>query len=308
MDYLDDALHYLEAATGLSHDVILKLLNSLLVVLLAPLMQWLIMSVVRRQAKDSTRVYRAFVAVRYIVAVLAVVFLAGIWIRGLEHLATYLSIISAGLVIAMQSSVSNLAGFFFIIWRKPFILGDRIEIMGIAGDVIDIRIFQFTVVEVRNWVDADQSTGRIVHIPNSKVLVEPTANYTTGFEYIWNEVPVLVTFESNWREAKAILERIAAEHCEKFTPEAERQIRKAAQRYMIVAGKLTPIVYTSVRDSGVLVTLRYLTLARTRRGTEQTIWEAILDAFAEHDDIDFAYPTTRFYDNRAEGKHGARPE
>ena len=268
MEFLNSALDYVQQATGLSQEVIVKIIKSLLVILIAPIFQWLVMSVVRRRAKEPTMVYRAFVAVRYVVTIGALVFLAGIWIRGVGQLATYLSIVSAGLVIALQDSVSNMAGFLFIVWRKPFKLGDRIEITGIQGDVIDIRIFQFTVVEVGNWVDADQSTGRIVHIPNSKVMVEATANYTTGFEYIWNEVPVLVTFESNWREAKAILQRIAAEHCEQFTPEAERQIRKAAQRYMIIAGKLTPIVYTSVKDSGVLVTLRYLTLARTRRGTE----------------------------------------
>jgi len=114
-----------------------------------------------------------------------------------------------------------------------------------------------------------------------------------------------VTFESNWREAKRILERLADTHCEHFTPEAARQIRQAAQRYMIVAGKLTPIVYTKVEDCGVLLTLRFLTHARMRRTNDQAIWEAVLDEFAQHDDIDFAYPTTRYYDNRSEGKPAA---
>jgi small-conductance mechanosensitive channel len=172
--------------------------------------------------------------------------------------------------------------------------------------VVDLRIFQFTVVEIKNWVDADQSTGRIVHIPNRKVMIEPVANFTTGFEYIWDEVAVLVTFESDWRAAKQILWEIAQKHCEHFSPLAEEQLRRTAQRYLIIAGKLTPIVYTTVRDSGVLLTLRYLTKARQRRGNAQSIWEAILDAFAERDNIDFAYPTTRFYDNRAEGKPNAR--
>jgi small-conductance mechanosensitive channel len=137
---------------------------------------------------------------------------------------------------------------------------------------------------------------------------EDIANYTTGFEHIWDEVAVLVTFESDWRQAKEILHGIAGRLCEHFSPQAEKQIRQAAQRYLIIAGKLTPIVYTTVRDSGVLLTLRYLTKARQRRGNEQAIWEAILDAFAAHDNIDFAYPTTRYYDNRAEGKPGARAE
>ena len=289
-------------------DTLMQVFWTLVVLIAAPVLQTVLLAIIRKRAQESTTVYRSLVVIRYTLTILVIICLAFIWISGFKNLATYVSIISAGLVIALQDSVANLAGFAFIVWRRPFELGDRIEIDGIIGDVIDIRVFQFTMVEVRNWVDADQSTGRIIHIPNSKVVKEPVASYTSGFQYIWNEVPVLVTFESNWRDAKQIMEQIAKEHCEQFTPAAAEQIRKAAQRYLIVAGKLNPIVYTSVKDSGVLLTLRYLTHARSRRGTEQTIWEAILDALATREDIDFAYPTTRFYDNRGEGKPGARAD
>ena len=306
MEYVSDLLDRIQDYTGLAPAFQLKLFWTVLILVCAPLVQYLVMLLVRRRYKETTVVYRGLVATRYTVTILVFVLLAAVWIQGFKDIATYISIVSAGLVIALQDTVSNVAGFLFILWRKPFKVGDRIEINNIAGDVVDIRAFQFTVVEIRNWVDADQSTGRIVHIPNRLVMSEAVANFTTGFEYIWHEVPVLVTFESNWRDAKDILNKIAAEHCERFTPEAERQIRSASQRYMIIAGKLTPIVWTTVRDCGVLLTLRFLTQARHRRGTEQTIWEAILDQFALRQDIDFAYPTTRFYDNITEGKPEAR--
>lgn len=308
MGFLTDLYAGIEAATGISPAMQVKLIYTTLLLVLAPVVQRVVLAVIRRRAKDPNTVYRALVVIRYTLAVMVVVLLAFIWISGFKNLATYASIVSAGLVIALQDTIANIAGFAFIIWRKPFVLGDRIEIDGITGDIIDVRVFQFTVVEVRNWVDADQSTGRIVHIPNSKVITEPVANYTTGFQYIWNEVPVLVTFESDWRGAKKILADIAADICEKFTPEAAKQIKQAAQRYLIIAGKLDPIVYTSVKDSGIMLTLRYLTHARQRRGTEEAVWEAILDAFATRDDIDFAYPTIRYYENRSEGKPGARAD
>ena len=76
---------------------------------------------------------------------------------------------------------------------------------------------------------------------------------------------------------------------------------------MIFYSKLTPTVYTSVRDCGVLLTIRYLCEPRRRRGTEQSIWEDILEQFAQCDDIDFAYPTRRFYNNVIEGKEGTKP-
>ena len=77
---------------------------------------------------------------------------------------------------------------------------------------------------------------------------------------------------------------------------------------MIFYTKLTPTVYTSVRESGVLLTIRYLSEPRRRRATEEVIWEEILQAFAECDDIDFAYPTTRLFNNAKEGKDKAKGE
>ena len=66
-------------------------------------------------------------------------------------------------------------------------------------------------------------------------------------------------------------------------------------RYLIYFKHLTPTVYTSVRDNGVLLTIRYIVKPRSRRDSEQAIWEAVLTEFARHDDISLAYPTTRFY-------------
>ncbi len=170
----------------------------------------------------------------------------------------------------------------------------------------DLRLFQFTLLEVGNWVDAEQSTGRMIHVPNGMVLTHPLANYTTGFEHIWDEIPVLITFESNWRKAKDLLGKIAVEHAQDLTEEARRRVQEASRRFLIFYSKLTPVVYTSVRDHGVLLTIRYMSLPRERRGKQEIMWEAILTAFGQCDDIDLAYPTTRFYHNLAEGKSGAK--
>jgi small-conductance mechanosensitive channel len=63
------------------------------------------------------------------------------------------------------------------------------------GDVIDIRIFQLTLLEIGNWVDADESTGRVIHVPNGRIFQEAQTNYSNAFEYLWNEIPILVPFE-----------------------------------------------------------------------------------------------------------------
>ncbi len=173
-----------------------------------------------------------------------------------------------------------------------------------AGDVIDIRFFQFTINEIGNWVDADQSTGRIIHIPNGQVFSISQANYNQGFTHIWHEIGVMVTFESNWKKAKEILENIINTHADQLSDRAEQRLLEASKKFMIFYSQLTPFVYIKVHDSGVMLTIRYLTLPKRKRITEHKIWEDILDQFAEQDDVDFAYPTQRIYYNLKEGKPG----
>ncbi len=115
---------------------------------------------------------------------------------------------------------------------------------------------------------------------------------------------MLITFESDWRNAKRILERIGKERCAHITDTAAEAIRMAARSQMILYSKFDPRVWTSVADSGVMLTLRYLCDPRQRRNSAEAIWEDVLDAFAGVDDIDFAYPTMRRYINPVEGKPG----
>jgi small-conductance mechanosensitive channel len=279
-----------------------RLLASLVTIAVLWLLRRGALSLVWRRVTDARQRYRWRKTTNYVVVVIGAVLVGRIWFAGLRDVTTFLGLLSAGLAIALKDIIANLAGWTFILWRRPFAVGDRIQIGAISGDVIDLRIFEFSLLEIGNWVDADQSTGRIVHVPNGKVFSDHVANYTTGFQYIWDEIPVLVTFESDWRAAKALLIEIAARHAAHLHDDAGRQIEAASRQFMIRYDKLTPTVYTSVRDSGVLLTIRYLVEPRQRRVAAAAVWEEILDAFTGRPDIDFAYPTSRFFDHRTEGK------
>ena len=257
------------------------------------------------RVKDVQRRYVINKTLSYILGFIFFIALVSIWFGGLTSWSAYLGLVSAGLAIALQDPLVNLAGWVFISVRKPFTVGDRIEISGLRGDVIDIRLFQFSLIEIGNWVDADQSTGRIIHVPNGWVFKHNLANYTAGFRFIWDEIAVMVTFESDWRRAKAILAEVATKHAAIKDEEALEQVRRASRKYMIFFQHLSPIVWTSVADSGVVLTMRYICEPRRRRSTATAIWEDILTAFAAERAVDFAYPSTRFYDNRLEGKSGA---
>jgi len=299
---------WLETTLGLSPVAQERLFDSLALIALLWLVRRLTLRIVWRRVEDVRARYRWQKTTTYVAVSIGLLAIGWIWIEGLGSIATFLGLVSAGIAIALKDILVNFAGWGFILARRPFELGDRIQIGEHAGDVIDIRLFQFSLLEIGNWVDADQSTGRVIHVPNGRVLTEVTANCSKGFQHIWNELPVLVTFESDWEKAKQILLTIAEEHAAHLTEAAQRSIREVSRRFLIFYQTLTPTVYTSVVDSGVLLTIRYLCAPRERRGTAEAIWEAILHEFAKHPDIDFAYPTQRFYDNRTEGKPQARAE
>jgi small-conductance mechanosensitive channel len=285
-----------------------RFIASGVVIVLLLLVRWITLLILGRNVSDLRMRYTWRKTITYIAGVVGVFLIGRIWFEGFRSIATFLGLLSAGIAIALKDPLTNFAGWAFILWRRPFAVGDRIQVATTAGDVIDLRLFQFTLLEFGNWVVADQSTGRIIHVPNGKIFTEPLANYTRSFPYIWHEIPVLVTFESDWEAAKDILLGLANRHGEHLSKDAEERVLAASRRFMIFYSALTPTVYTSVRDSGVLLTIRYLCEPRGRRSSSQAIWEAILREFAKREDIDFAYPTQRFYDQTREGKPALRSD
>jgi small-conductance mechanosensitive channel len=299
---------FLKNYLGLSPDLQYKIIVSVIVIIVILIIQRLLKKLFIHRIVDLKVRYQWQKISLYLAVFLIIIFLLNVWLELFGSMGTFLGLLSAGIAIALKDPLVNMVSWAFILIRQPFKVGDRIQIGKVAGDVIDIRLFQFSIMEIGNWVDAEQSTGRIIHIPNGIVFTEPQANYTAEFQYIWNEIPVLVTFESDWKKGKQILTDIINHHGAMLSNEAEKQIKDAAKRFLIFYSKLTPIVYTSVRESGVMLTMRYMCSPRERRSTEEKIWEDILNKFAECDDIDFAYPTQRFYNNSTEGKKDLKPD
>lgn len=287
-----------------SPELTVQVIETIAAITILWFIRFIAVRIVNNRIKEDKLRYKWRKNLGYIISILLFLVLIQIWFSGIQSLATFLGLVSAGIAIALREPLTSLAGWLFLIWRRPFDVGDRIQVGEHKGDVIDVRAFKFTLLEIGNWIEADQSTGRVIHLPNHKVFSESIINYTSDFEFIWNELKVLITFESDWKKAKKILQDIADKNLQDFVEDAERQIRRAAKSYLIHYRYLTPIVYTDVKDSGVMLTIRYLTDPRKRRGTSQSMWEDILEEFRKHDDIDFAYPTIRYYDNTTEGKPG----
>lgn len=285
---------------GLSFPTQSKILYSIIALLIIIFLRRITVKIFLQRKVEVKERYYYTNAIKYTYSVILIIALITIWFSEFRSIATFLGLVGAALTIALRDPIVNLAGWVFILARQPFKIGDRIQIGDQRGDVIDIRLFQFTLNEIGNWVEADQSTGRIIHIPNGKVFVDSQANYSQGFSHIWNEMNVTVTFESDWKKAKKLCNDILDKHTVHLTENARKSLMEVSKKYMILYSKLTPIVYTRVKESGVCLYLRYLVDPKKRRTSENMIWEDLLDAFNSSDDINFAYPTKRilYEDNK----------
>ena len=282
-----------------------KIAQTVVLVLTILLVRWAVLRATRRRIDDPDLAYRIRKSSAY---VLAVVFLASaivIWLEPLGNLGTFLGLLSAGIAVALADLLRNFAGWMYVVTRRPFKVDDRIQVGERAGDVIDIRMFRTSMLEIRDWVQADQSTGRLVHIPNGVFLNTPVENFTEGFAYLWHEVPVVVTFESDWELAERMILDVLAELSEEIRDAATAQIRRAGQHYKIRYSHLTPTVYVRARDSGVELTARFLVPVRQRRAFDQRAWRGILTAFAAEDTVELAYPTYRTFRPETGGRFGA---
>ena len=277
--------------SDLNSPALMRWLTTLVIVAVAFILSRLSRRVVDRYIEDAERKYRIAKLVTRSVAMLALLLIVALWSQRLSALLTILTIIGAGTAVALRDVLLSVAGWLNISLSAPYRQGDRIEVNGMRGDVVDIRVLHTILMEIGGWVQADQSTGRLVRIPNNWVFQYDVANYTRGFGFVWNEIDITVTFRSDWEAARDILQGLAETHVESVKEQAEDQLRHLAREHLVHYEVLTPYVYLSLTGHGVKLTLRHLTPVRGRRNIRHTLTVELLTRFRDHGGIELAYPT-----------------
>ena len=277
------------------HPLFIKILFSLGIIIVILLLRWIIVSFLLGKFANPKTHYNWRKGIFYLTNFLIFILLTALWIEEFQSAATFLGLLAAGLAVALQDPIVNLGGWIYIIFNRPFETGHRINIAGHRGDVLEINLFEFTLLEIGAYSDSNQSTGRIIHVPNGKVFSDPIINSVQGFEYIWHEMPILITFQSDWQKTKKILFQIVEDQLKHLGEEAKVAINEGERKYNIQYSVTAPTVYTKVKDSGVELTLRFLSPPKQQRFNEQKIWEEVLIEFAKHEDIEFAFPSQTVY-------------
>lgn len=271
-----------------------QIVATLVVAIVVVAVRWLLIRLATRQMVDAVLLYRVRKSATYGATFCFVIAVARIWSGAFSDIGTFLGLLSAGIAVALADFFLNLAGWVYIVTRHPFRIGDRIEIGSNAGDVVDIRVLRFTLMEIGNWVGGDQPTGRLVHVPNGGLFRESMANYTETFNHIWHEIPITITFESDRHLAeRLILDVLTAQHTPEEAEHTRADFTAATSHYVLQANDVDPSVWVDVVDFGVELTARIVIHPRRRRATHDQIWRDVLDAFAAEPTVELAYPTIR---------------
>jgi len=215
---------------------------------------------------DSRYKVRKFVIFSgYIVILL---FLALLFEDRLGRLGFALGLIGAGVAVALQDVLASLAGAFAIGFSKLYMAGDRVQIGDTRGDVIDIGLLRTTLMETGNWVSKDMYNGRIARIPNSAVLKGPVFNYSQGFQFIWDEIKVVFTTNSDYQFAKDILTRAAKEVIGEYLAEAQISWKAVSDYYETANPSLEPAITLAVNGGNLEFRVSYI-VDYTKRTTAQ---------------------------------------
>ncbi len=227
--------------------------------------------------KDGDTRYRVRKALSFAGYVLAFVFLAALFSDRLGGLTVAFGVAGAGIAFALQEVIASIAGWLALTFSNFYHPGDRIQLGGIKGDVIDIGVLRTTLMELGQWVDGDLYNGRIVRVANSFVFKEPVFNYSGDFPFLWDEVKLPVRFGSDRQAARDILQQAAALVVGSYADTAAVAWRDMVKRYMIEDASVTPAITMVVNDNWMEFTLRYVVDYRRRRTTKDALFNRIMD-------------------------------
>jgi small-conductance mechanosensitive channel len=270
---------------------LIKLMYSVVILLIAYIANIIIDNVIKREIKGTRERYSIRKAASTIISILMFGAILGVWFQETATLVVAFGLLSAGIAIALQDLLRNVAGGLIIFITHPFRAGDRIQVENDMGDVIDIKIFYTTLMEIREWVDADQYSGRIFQIPNSFILNKTIKNYTRDFSFIWDEITIMLTYESNYKKAQEIIKRIAHEISDPYEETAKTELENMGEKYLIAPADVEEEIYTKITDNWIDLRLRYVVDPRKRRLVRHALSERILEELLPEKDIKIASAT-----------------
>jgi small-conductance mechanosensitive channel len=269
----------------------LKLLASLVAATATYVVYHIVRDILRRRISDKAHFYTLRMLVRNAFFFTGGVVVLIIWLGLGSNFTVAMGILGAGIAFASQEVIGSFAGYLNIVTSSIYRIGDRVRIGDVVGDVMDITIMRTTVMEIGEWVRADQYTGRIVTVANRAVFAGPVYNYTQHWGYIWDEITLPFTYDSDWRLAGEIMLAHGQEYTADLHQDATQKLQDMMARYPLQQTQVEPTLYLSMTDNWIEMSLRYVVRARERRNVKAQLHRELLQHFEGEETIQVASAT-----------------
>ena len=256
------------------------ILKTIIIIFLILVVEKIGIRIIKR-TRDSKKEYNYTKKYKLIIRIIILSAIIIVWGKYIKNFLTLISLVSAAFTIAIRDLIFNFFCGIYIKIVKPFIVEDRIEINGYKGDVVNINTMNFEILEVSNVDTTGQSTGIIIHLPNSIIFNYPLKNYNKAFKYIWDEITIRIPLDYDVNKAKKVLYKIvnSNEIIKKIPPKLKKQINNVSNSYRIYYNQYDPIIYTKINEDHIELQIRYLIHPKKARYVESIISSDILLAY-----------------------------
>lgn len=166
---------------------------------------------------------------RFLAILFSLIVAASFLFQNLYAAAVSFGLISLILGFALQAPIASFIAWIYLVFRRSYLVGDRIQIKGFRGDVVSISYLDTSILECSgDYLGNDRRSGRIIRFPNSLVLREEVINYSgPEIPFIWNEVPIQVAYTSDLKFVEeCLLEAAIRDFNERYTEFAVRKFEK----------------------------------------------------------------------------------
>jgi len=272
------------------------IVGKIVTILIGSAIIWLIIKALQKnlfsKIKDNDNRYRAKKFGGFVGYLLTIVLITIVFSDKLGGLTVALGVAGAGIAFALQEVIASFAGWLAIMFAGFYKTGDRVQLGGIKGDVMDIGVLRTTIMETGQWVDGDLYNGRIVLVANSFVFKEPVFNYSGDFPFLWDEIKIPIQYGSNYEMAKEIFMRVGKEVAGDISEKSKDKWLSLQQKYRLEDAQTEPLISLIANDNWVEFTLRYVVSYKRRRITKTELFTKILkEVESTNGEIKFASAT-----------------
>ncbi|MDX1683992.1 MAG: mechanosensitive ion channel [Saprospiraceae bacterium] len=264
-----------------SSDVLIQLAQFLIWTFFILFITWLIRKGINRTIEDNMTRYRARKVTRLtgyaLILVLAVVSFTG----KVQYFTIAIGLFSAGLAFALQEVILSIAGWVAIFTTKTYNTGDRIEINNVKGDVIDIGLTKTTLMEIGEWTNSDNYSGRIVQVSNAFVFKGTVRNYSTDFPFVWDVIRIPVRYGSDIQLANKIIIDAAHNMLDEYATFAREHWKTMVKKYLIENANVEPTLTVELTDNWIEFNLRFVVDYKMRRSTKDRLFRDIHSAIEQ---------------------------